>query len=96
MPGYVYMLANKPRGVLYTGVAADLARRIHQHREGRGSAFCRRYGLDRLVWYAEYQRITDAISEEKRIKRWRRAWKVRLIEEMNPGWEDLYPLLGWR
>ncbi|MBI1366641.1 MAG: GIY-YIG nuclease family protein [Alphaproteobacteria bacterium] len=90
MGGWVYMMANRPHGVLYVGVTADLGRRIHQHRNGEGSAFCRKYGIDRLVWSERFERIEDAIAFEKRIKKWRRDWKIRLIEDMNPGWRDLY------
>lgn len=88
------MLTNRPYGPLYAGVTADLAARVHQHREGRGSSFCRRYGLDRLVWYERFDRIEDAIDHEKRVKKWRRAWKIDLIEKMNPGWDDLYETLN--
>ena len=94
MSGYAYMMSNKPRGVLYTGVAAELGLRAHQHKTGAGSAFCRRYGVDRLVWCERFERIEDAIAREKQVKKWRRAWKIRLIEEMNPNWDDLYPTLN--
>jgi putative endonuclease len=91
---YVYILASRRNGTLYTGVTADLSHRINQHREGRGSAFTSKYGVDRLVWYEIFSDIRDAISAEKRIKRWRRAWKLQLIEKMNPQWLDLYETIN--
>ncbi len=93
MGGWVYIMTNKPRGVLYIGVAADLASRIFQHRENIGSDFCRRYGLERLVWNERHERIEDAIAREKRLKKWRREWKLRLVEDINPDWRDLYETL---
>lgn len=94
MGGWTYIMTNKPRGVLYVGVAADLAARIYQHKQGIGSAFCKRYGLNHLVRNLRHERIEDAIDHEKRIKKWRREWKIRLIEEMNPYWRDLYETLN--
>ena len=87
---YVYILASGRNGTLYTGVTADLSRRVYQHREGRSSGFTARYDVKRLVWYETFPSIHDAIDAEKRIKRWRRAWKIELIEKMNPQWLDLY------
>lgn len=87
--GWVYIMADRYRGTIYVGVTADLVLRVSQHRSGTGSGFCQRYGLRRLVWAAEFDRIIDAIAQEKRLKRWRRAWKFELIEQVNPGWEDL-------
>jgi putative endonuclease len=94
MSGSVYILTNRANGTLYTGVTARLSERIDQHREGRGSLFTRRYGLRRLVWYEHHADIRDAIQRETSLKRWRRAWKVRLILEMNPDWDDLYETLA--
>lgn len=88
--GWTYILTNKPRGVLYIGVTSDLAARITQHRSGRGSAFCRKYGLDRLVHVEEHGEIIDAIAREKAMKAWKREWKIELIEKANPGWDDLF------
>ena len=82
-------MTNKPRGVLYIGVTSDLAARLHQHRTGNGSAFCRRYNLTRLVLAEEHETILEAIAREKALKTWQRDWKIRLIEEGNPGWTDL-------
>ncbi|WP_310534508.1 GIY-YIG nuclease family protein [Novosphingobium sp.] len=88
--GWVYIMTDRYRGTIYVGVTAHLARRIYQHREGDGSDFCRRYGLDRLVWAERGETIEDCIAQEKRIKRWRREWKFDLIERGNPDWKDLY------
>ena len=86
-------MADRYRGAVYTGVTADLASRIHQHRNGDGSDFCRRYGLNRLVWAEFGDDIRASIAHEKRVKRWRREWKVALIEKANPDWLDLYDQL---
>ena len=88
--GWTYILTNKPDGVLYVGVTSDLAACMMQHRAGAGSAFCRKYGLKRLVLAERHETITDAIAREKALKAWQRAWKIRLIEEKNPQWADLY------
>ena len=88
--GWVYIMTNKPGGVLYTGVCADIAARVHQHRTGTGSKFCRRYNLTRLLHVEHYPTIEDAIIREKRVKEWHREWRVRLIEEGNPTWADLW------
>jgi putative endonuclease len=90
MSGWVYILTNKPNGVLYTGVTAKLAHRIWDHRNGQGGAFTRRYKLKRLVYVEEHVRIEQAIQREALIKSWPRAWKVRLITSTNPDWNDLY------
>ena len=87
--GWVYIMADRYRGAMYVGVTANLAARVHQHRTGEGSDFCRRHGLDRLVWAEHAPDITDAIAQEKRVKRWRREWKFELIERGNPEWRDL-------
>ncbi|MCP5395846.1 MAG: GIY-YIG nuclease family protein [Sphingomonadaceae bacterium] len=91
--GWVYVMADRYRGTLYVGVTSDLAARVTQHREGTGSDFCKRYGLTRLVWADRCDSIEDAIAHEKRLKRWRRAWKIELIEKTNPEWEDLFEVL---
>ena len=82
-------MSNKREGVLYIGVTADLPARVEQHRSGNGSAFCRRYGLTRLVYAEEYEDISDAIAREKAMKAWKRAWKIELIEKANPEWDDI-------
>jgi putative endonuclease len=91
---WVYILASKRNGTLYTGSTADLARRVYEHREGVLPGFTRNYGVTRLVWYEAFERTIDARTMEYRIKRWRRAWKLRLIETMNPDWNDLYDTLN--
>jgi putative endonuclease len=92
--GWVYILTNRPNGVLYTGVTADLPRRIWEHREGTASVFTKRYGLKRLVHAEPHETITMAIQREKNLKHWSRAWKVALIERDNPAWDDLYDRLA--
>ncbi len=89
--GFVYILCNRAHGVLYVGVTTDIDVRIWQHRNGQGSAFARRYGLDRLVLVEEYPTIEEAIVREKRLKNWRREWKIDLIEASNPEWLDIGP-----
>ncbi|CAN7708290.1 GIY-YIG nuclease family protein [Bosea sp. LjRoot9] len=94
MPFHVYLLASGQHGTLYLGMTRDLARRVHEHKSKVLPGFSRKYEVDRLVWYEEYPTAQDAIDREKDIKKWRRDWKVRLIEEHNPLWMDLYPLLA--
>jgi putative endonuclease len=91
MPFYVYLLANRRHGTLYLGVTGDLIRRVHEHKTRSVPGFTTRYGVDRLVWFETHDEPTDAITREKAIKKWRRDWKIRLIEEMNPEWRDLSP-----
>ena len=88
--GWIYIVTNRPNGVLYTGVTSNLSRRIYEHREGLIEGFTQRYGLKCLVYYERYEIITDAIQREKNIKHWPRAWKVRLLLDFNPEWRDLY------
>jgi putative endonuclease len=92
--GYVYILANRYRGTLYTGVTADIAARMMQHRDGTGSQFAAKYGVSRLVHVEHFERIEDAIAREKAIKKWRRDWKIELIERGNPDWLDLFETLN--
>jgi putative endonuclease len=80
--------------MLYIGVTADLAARVDQHRRHVGLSFCRRYGITTLVLAEPHETIQDAIVREKRLKAWKRAWKLRLIEEANPDWRDLYDVLA--
>jgi putative endonuclease len=89
------MMADRYRGAIYTGVTTDVIARTSAHREGRGSKFCARYGLKRLVYAEPCDNIYDAIAREKAIKKWRRAWKIELIERANPNWADLYDQLNW-
>ena len=93
MSGWVYILCNKPQGVLYVGVTGDLPARMMQHRAGTGSAYCRRYGIKRLVLTEEYAGIEAAIAREKAIKAWKRQWKIELIQAANPGWDDLFDVI---
>jgi putative endonuclease len=92
--GWVYIMTNRANGVLYTGVTADLSRRVFAHREGLVKSFTKRYGLKRLVYTEFYENIGDAIQREHNIKHWPRAWKVRLILDVNPDWRDLYEELN--
>jgi putative endonuclease len=87
---YVYIVTNKPRGVLYIGVMSDLVRRISEHRQSLIPGFSKRYNLVRLVWYEVHEDITVAIQREKSLKRWYRDWKIALVEESNPEWRDLF------
>jgi len=87
---FVYILANRPKGVLYVGVTNDLARRIWQHRTKVVPGFTRKYGVTLLVYDEEYAAILEARAREHAVKRWRRAWKIKLIEDVNPTWRDLY------
>ena len=90
MKYFVYIMSNKPRGTLYVGVTNDLIRRIYQHKSGLIEGFTKKYELKNLVYYEGSGDILCAIQREKTIKKWRRYWKVSLIEKSNPRWEDLY------
>jgi putative endonuclease len=89
MAFYVYILASRRNGTLYTGITNNLGKCIIEHRDGRGSKFVRDYRVFMLVYAEAYDDPRDAIAAEKRIKRWRRAWKIALIETSNPEWRDL-------
>ena len=91
MPYYVYILASRKNGTLYIGVTNDLIRRIYEHKDKSISGFTSQYDVDQLVWFDQTDDVMSAISAEKRLKRWNRAWKVALIEKTNPQWKDLYP-----
>ncbi|HLT45637.1 MAG TPA: GIY-YIG nuclease family protein [Rubricoccaceae bacterium] len=93
-PGYVYILASGYNGTLYIGVTNDLLRRTWEHRHGVIEGFTKRYGVHRLVYYEAFQDIRDAIVRERRLKKWNRAWKLRLISAANPTWDDLYEQLA--
>jgi len=92
--GWVYIMTNKPGGVVYVGVAADIVTRVAQHRQGAGSKFCGRYNLTRLVLAEFYPTIDEAIAREKALKEWHRPWKDRLIAEANPQWDDLWEVIN--
>jgi len=89
----VYIMASRTRGTLYIGVTSDLIRRTHEHREGLIPGFTKTYGCKRLVWYAPYEIMTEAIQREKSLKRYPRDWKLNLIDRDNPDWIDLYPVI---
>ena len=93
---HVYILTNRPRGTLYVGVTNHLVRRIWEHRQGCVPGFTEKYRLKTLVHFEACGEIMVAIEREKQLKRWRREWKVELIEKHNPEWQDLYPVIaGW-
>ncbi len=86
----VYILASKQNGTLYTGVTSDLVKRVWEHRNNFVEGFTCRYGVHNLVWYELHECMMSAIQREKRLKEWKREWKVQLIEKTNPNWDDLY------
>jgi len=91
---WVYILASQIGGTLYVGVTNNLIRRIYEHRQGLVDGFTKRYGVHRLVYFEQFDDIEQAILREKRLKNWKRAWKIQLIEENNPNWDDLYPRIA--
>jgi len=86
----VYIMTNRPRGVLYTGITSDLPGRVHTHRQGLLEGFTKKYNCRRLVWFETHPDVDHAITREKRIKHWRRIWKIDLVEALNPQWVDLW------
>jgi putative endonuclease len=90
MSYYVYILASRKDGAAYIGVTNDLVRRIYEHRTKVVLGFTSRYNITRLVWFEIYDDPISAISREKELKKWKRSWKVQLIEAQNPGWDDLH------
>jgi len=92
----VYLLASQRNGTLYVGVTSDLVNRVWQHRTDEMDGFSKKYNVHLLVWYEQHPSMESAIIREKAIKKWKRAWKVVLIEESNPDWGDLWPMInGW-
>ena len=91
---FVYILSSGLHGTLYTGMTNDLPRRMFEHREKLKDGFTKRYDVTRLVWFEQHPQALAAIRREKQIKAWRRDWKLRLIDESNPDWSDLYPTLA--
>jgi putative endonuclease len=89
-PSYVYMLASQRYGTLYLGVTADLVRRVYEHREAFVAGFTKEYEVKRLVWYEVHTDIVAAITREKQLKKWNRAWKIELVQQRNPHWRDLF------
>jgi putative endonuclease len=86
----VYILASQRNGTLYIGATSDLARRVFEHKEGALEGFTKDYGVHNLVFYEFHETMNDALAREKRMKKWRRQWKLELIEQDNPQWRDLY------
>lgn len=93
MPYYVYILASRKHGTLYLGMTNNLVRRVHEHKTKIIPGFASRYRVDRLVWFECYDDPLSAITREKDIKKWRRDWKIRLIEDTNPDWLDCYDMI---
>jgi putative endonuclease len=91
---YVYLLASRRYGTLYCGVTNDLVRRVWEHKTKLLPGFTAKYGVDRLVWFELHSDVTVAIAREKQIKKWRRDWKIALIEGENPDWRDLYDTIA--
>ena len=87
---YVYMMASKKNGTLYIGVTNNLKQRVWQHKNDVHDCFTKKYHVHRLVWFASTTDISEAILREKQMKKWRRQWKINLIEQENPNWKDLY------
>ena len=94
-PGFVYMMANRRRGRTYLGVTSDLAKRAWEHRNGAGSEYASEHKCCRLVWFEAGDDILGARARELQMKKWKRAWKIELIEKDNPEWHDLYETVQW-
>lgn len=88
--GYVYLLASRRNGTLYIGVTSYLVGRVWEHKEKIHEGFSKKHDVIKLVWYEEFDDITEAIYQEKKMKKWKREWKIELIEKTNPQWKDLY------
>ncbi len=87
---YVYILASRRNGTLYIGVTNDLVKRVYEHKNGLMGGFTKKYGVHRLVYYEQSDDIYSAIQRERRMKKWKRQWKIELIQKLNPEWKDLY------
>ncbi|GAA0856321.1 GIY-YIG nuclease family protein [Aliiglaciecola litoralis] len=87
---YIYIMTNKPLGVLYVGVTSNLKQRIYQHKRRKSDGFTKKYNLHSLVYFEIFDDNYHAICREKQLKKWHRAWKIKLIEKTNPQWRDLY------
>jgi putative endonuclease len=94
-PFWVYILASKRNGTLYIGSTDDLGKRVWQHKTEEIKGFTSKYGVKQLVWYEAHETREKAFLRERRMKEWKRAWKIKLIEEMNLEWRDLYETLNW-
>ena len=90
MNSYIYILTNKPNGTLYIGVTSDLIKRVYEHKNSIHEGFTKKYNIKNLVYYEVYENIEEAIKREKQLKKWNRDWKVKLITDFNPQWDDLY------
>ena len=90
MSYYIYIVTNKPNGVLYTGVTNDLIRRVYEHKNHLVKGFTSKYNLELLVWFEQAEDVNSAIVREKQLKNWHRQWKIDLIEKLNSNWGDLY------
>ncbi|MBN8521299.1 MAG: GIY-YIG nuclease family protein [Alphaproteobacteria bacterium] len=86
----VYIMASQRNGTLYIGVTSDLRKRVWEHKEQQQEGFTKKYKVNQLVWYEIYEDMSQAILKEKQLKKWERNWKLRMIEDMNPTWQDLY------
>lgn len=92
---FVYILVSQRNGTLYIGVTNNLSRRVWEHKEKQVKGFTKKYSIDKLVFFEEYEDVNNAIAREKQLKKWNRAWKIELIGKNNPDWEDLYYDLLW-
>ena len=90
MSYYIYIMSNKPNGVLYVGVTNNLIRRVYEHRNHLVKGFTAKYNLEMLVWFEQTDDVNSAIAREKQLKNWHRQWKIDLIAQLNPNWHDLY------
>ena len=90
---YVYILANRKNGTLYIGVTSDLVKRMYEHKQKKLGGFTKKYGVDKLVYFEQTADVHSAIEREKRLKKWKRQWKIELIEKGNPNWRDLYDVV---
>jgi len=90
---FVYLLCSKRNGTLYTGVTSDLPKRVYQHKHDLVPEFTKKYGVHQLIWYELHENAASALTRERQMKKWKREWKINLIEQGNPTWKDLYELL---
>jgi len=90
---FVYLLCSKRNGTLYTGVTSDLPKRVYQHKHDLVPGFTKKYGVHQLIWYELHENAASALTRERQMKKWKREWKINLIEQGNPTWKDLYELL---
>ena len=94
MAYYVYILASKKNGTLYIGVTNNLTRRVYEHRKNSNTGFTKQYGVHHLVYYEQYEDVNQAILREKQMKRWKRYWKIKQINKLNPSWGDLFDFIS--